>query len=182
MKTLQEKTTDQLMNRIKKDDEKAFHCLFDRYWESLYVTAKSIIGHEDTAKDMVQEVWIGFWERRNKIENTNIEAYLKQAIKFRVFKELRKTPLTEEHKEYLQEISSGNHADEQLIFDQTRHLVSDSIQELPDRCREVFTMSREEQLTNAEIANQLNISKRTVETHISHALKNLRLKLTSFLF
>ncbi|MDG3581789.1 RNA polymerase sigma-70 factor [Galbibacter pacificus] len=182
MNTHSKETIAQLVNRIKRDDEKAFQQLFNRYWEPLFVMARAIIDNEAHAKDLVQDVWLDFWERRHKIENNNIEAYLKQATKFRVFKELKKLPLTNAHKEYLLHVHAETETDHQLIFDQTNNIVTNSIQELPDRCREIFILSREENLTNAEIAHQLNISKRTVETHISHALKNLRLRLTSFLF
>ncbi|MEJ4088253.1 RNA polymerase sigma-70 factor [Galbibacter orientalis] len=175
-------SANQLMERIKNDDEKAFHLLFNRYWEVLFVLAKSILNDEAIAKDLVQEVWINFWERRKKIESTNIEAYLKQAIKFSVYKELRNSVLSNEHKEYLQEIAAETATDDHLIYSQTNNTLTNTIHELPDRCREIFQLSREENLSNQEIANQLNISKRTVETHISHALKSLRMRLTSFLF
>lgn len=170
------------MTRVKKDDENAFHQLFQQLWEPLFVLAKSILNDEVVAKDLVQEVWIDFWERRKKIETTNIEAYLKQAIKYRVYKELRRKPLSGEHKEFLNEITTELTPQDELIFKQTNKALANSIQELPERCREIFQLSREENLTNQEIAQQLNISKRTVETHISHALKSLRMRLTSFLF
>ncbi|WP_236959118.1 MULTISPECIES: RNA polymerase sigma-70 factor [Joostella] len=175
-------TANQLMDRIKSDDEKAFHLLFNRYWEVLFIMAKSILNDEAIAKDLVQEVWMNFWERRKKIDSSNIEAYLKQAIKYKVYKELRNNPLSVKHKDYLEGVDAEVATDDQLIFIQTDNALTNIIRELPDRCREIFKLSREDNLTNQEIANQLNISRRTVETHISNALKILRIRITSFMF
>lgn len=178
MITKLETSTYQLMQRIKKDDTHAFEELFDRLWEQLYSYANSILMDEDLAKDVVQDVWVDFWQRRAKIDNENIEGYLMQSTKFRVYKELKKKPLKSEHLRYLEMIPATESTDEELICDQTQVLILSSMEELPRRCKEIFIMSREQQLSNAEIATQLNISKRTVETQISNAIKFLKVRLT----
>lgn len=170
----------ELMSRVKKDDSQAFAELFDRLWEGLYSYAKSILLDEDLAKDVVQEVWVDFWQRRSQIDNINIQGYLRQSTKFSVYKELQRNPLNAEHLKYLDTLESSSSTDDQLIYSQTKGLISSSVEELPTGCREIFKMSREQQLSNAEIASQLNISKRTVETQISNALKSLRMRLNTF--
>lgn len=179
MITTFEISTYQLMKRIKNDDSRAFEELFDNLWEALFRYAKSILMDEDLAKDVVQEVWVDFWQRRSQIDNVNIEGYLMQSTKFRVYKELQRNPMKSEHLRYLETVASAVSTDDQLICNQTEDLISSSMEELPRRCQEIFKMSREQQLSNAEIAAQLNISKRTVETQISNALKSLKARLST---
>ncbi|NNG10912.1 MAG: RNA polymerase sigma-70 factor, partial [Arenibacter sp.] len=78
-----------LMERIKSSDQLALRMLYGRLWEQMYVLAFSILRDEAVSKDIVQEIWIDLWERRNKILNQNIEAYLIRATRFKVFKVLR---------------------------------------------------------------------------------------------
>lgn len=174
-------TTYELMKRVKKDDSDAFQELFNTLWEPLYRNAKSILLDEDIAKDIVQEVWVDFWQRRHHIKNENIEGYLMQSTKFSVYKELSRNPLKTEHLTYLEAVESDGTADDHLIYSQTQQMISKSVDELPKRCQEIFKMSREDQLSNAEIATQLNISKRTVETQISYALKSLKVRLSTYM-
>jgi RNA polymerase sigma-70 factor (ECF subfamily) len=72
----------ELMKRIKNSDHYAFTTLYNRLWESHYTKAFSLTGNKSIAQDTVQEVWISFWERREKIQNDNIEGYLIKAIRF----------------------------------------------------------------------------------------------------
>ena len=172
--------TDQiLMSEIQRGSEKSFQTLFERYWETCYRIAMSILRDESRCKDLVQEVWINVWERREKIKNENIAAYLKQATKFRVYKELRDNPLRTEHLDFLKNISGSYSADANLEFLEMNKQLLNSMELLPARCQEVFKLSRIDEMSNQEIAEKLQISKRTVETHISQALKILRKNLHS---
>lgn|SRR5690606_7264919 len=177
-----ENSTYELMERIKRNDSEAFEELFENLWEPLYRRAKTILLDEDIAKDVVQEVWVDFWQRRDEIVNDNIEAYLMQSTRFRVYKELKRSPLKKDHLTYLDTVECHSSTDDVVIFNQTEQMIHHSVDQLPNRCKQIFKMSREEQLSNAEIASQLNISKRTVETQISFAIKNLKLRLSSFVF
>lgn len=179
MITKVETSISELMRRVKKDDSQAFAELFDRLWEPLFGYAKSILLDQDLAKDVLQEVWVDFWQRRAQIDNLNIEGYLRQSTKFSVYKELQRNPMKAEHLKFLETLEEPTATDELLIYSQTEGLISSTVEELPVRCREIFIMSREQQLSNTEIADQLNISKRTVETQISNALKNLRVRLST---
>src|SRR5690606_3486468 len=181
MITKAENSTYELMERIKRGDSQAFEELFNLLWEPMFTRAKAILLDEDMAKDVVQEVWVDFWQRRRSIVNNNIEGYLMQSMRFSVYKELKRNPLKAEHLAYLETIECQSATDDQVIYNQTEQMVYHSVDQLPSRCKEIFKMSREEQLSNAEIASQLNISKRTVETQISFAIKNLKLHLSSLI-
>lgn len=168
------KTTDEaLYAQMAHDSISAYNTLFERHWERLYGIAVHILHHREVAKDVIQEVFLSFWENRKSKQVSNVGAYLSRAAKFGALKMLRddRSDLNEtvERAESLF-LDQGSALDAEEV----RQQITDAVEELPDRCREVFILSRNEQLSNQEIAQKLNISQRTVETHISNALKQLR--------
>tara|TARA_R110002051_G_scaffold101623_4_gene172461 strand:+ start:374 stop:886 length:513 start_codon:yes stop_codon:yes gene_type:complete len=164
------------MDRIKLSDELALQILYDRLWERMYLLAYAILKDKDKPKDIIQEVWISIWKRRAVIENYNIEAYIIKASCLRVYKELRDSKSTPLSLEFLESIKSPNSdaALEALYKDDLHAQLEKSIDKLPKKCQEVFVLSRHEGINNAEISNQLDISQRTVETHISNAIRKLK--------
>ena len=169
-------SSNQLMEKINVGDENAFRVLYDRLWEPMYLFAFSLLKEKDVAKDMCQEVWMDFWSRRQTISNENIDGYLMRAVRFRVYKNLRDTKLKTSHLEFISSLEApkSERPTEILFFSDTKSLLNKSISKLPKKCKEVFTLSRYEGLDNGEISERLGISKRTVETHISNAIKRLR--------
>ncbi|MGS2764664.1 RNA polymerase sigma factor [Sinomicrobium sp. M5D2P9] len=164
------------VEQIKASDEKAFNKLFGQLWEPLYNYAFSLLEDKTLAKDMVQDVWMNFWERRQDIENNNIQAYLYKAVRFRVFKELRDSKLKKSHLEALQTVYNEDGAEDSpvLSLEETKELLDKKLAVLPDKCREVFKLSRLDGLKNKEIAEELGISENTVENHITRAFKLLK--------
>ncbi len=168
----------ELMIRIKNSDHHAFKILYNRLWEPLYVRAFSILGDKNIAKDIVQDVWISFWERRQEINNDNIEGYLLRAVRFKVYNEFRnskyRNKLIEEFVQNYNPLLQTNNIEQVIQLKDTEKIILKAVSTLPKKCKEVFELSRFEGLKNDEIAKKLNISKRTVETHISNALKVLK--------
>jgi len=166
----------ELMGKIKCSDEHAFSILYDNLWERLYAFAFSLLKKKELSKDIVQDVFTDFWIRRLEIENNNIEAYLAKAVRFRVYKELRDTKLNKTNIDLLDSINTP-HASGVLDgfqLKETKKQIDKVIGRLPKKRQEVFTLSRYNELSNYEISKQLGISKRTVETHISLALKSIK--------
>ncbi|GAA3580628.1 RNA polymerase sigma-70 factor [Snuella lapsa] len=167
-----------LMERIKHSDHKAFELLYDRFWEEMYVKAYAILKDKSKSKDIVQEVWISIWEKRHKIENNNIQGYLFTALRFRIYNEFRnsknKEALIDDFINSLKTNDVSNNIDNDINLKETQEILYASIEKLPKKCKEVFRLSRFEGLKNSEIAKKLDISQRTVETHISNALKILK--------
>lgn len=166
----------ELHDRMKSGSVNAYTTLFEQYWESLYAISVHITKDREVAKDVVQEVFLSFWENRRIKTIDNLGGYLSRATKFASLKLLRddKTILHQSIDE-ASELASSE--DSGMDAKELEEQLSQAIARLPVRCREVFVLSREEQLTNKEIAERLNLSQRTVETHISNALKELRSKL-----
>ena len=171
-------TNKELMERVKRSDYKAYKLLYERLWESLYIKAFSMLGDKDLAKDIIQNVWISFWERRLEIKNDNIEGYLMNAVRFKIYNEFRNLKyqhnLMQEFVYQLKSTPVTNNVEDLINFNATKKQIDVIVNRLPKRCKEVFELSRYEGMRNNEIAKKLNISQRTVETHISNALKILK--------
>ncbi|MEZ4720514.1 MAG: RNA polymerase sigma-70 factor [Flavobacteriales bacterium] len=170
-----ELTDDELIRFVAQGKEQAYHELFERYWERLFSISLRITKDEEIAKDVVQEVMLSIWTRRETLKVDRAEAYLSRSAKLQSLKMLRDSH--QERFETLFEMDIPESPGQQIELNELQDAVSKSIEELPERCREVFLLSRNEQLTNAQIAEKLNISQRTVETHISNALSHLKDKL-----
>ncbi len=165
---------EQLLKLLSRQRESALKELYNRYWETLYINAWKVLGDEKACEDVVQEVFIDLWEKGKFSQIENLSAYLYKAVKYKTLMTLRKNRITEKHLAVLKEISPVQTIDRDLQVRELREEITYHLAQLPPRCREVFYKSRFEHLRNEEIAEQLNISKRTVETHISHALRYLR--------
>lgn len=167
-----------LIKQISDGNELAFAHFYDKYWDALFISAYKVLKDEEVCKDIVQEVFLTIWEKSNLGKVQNIKAYLHQTVKFKTLMVLRKDKISEKHLKTMQELLV-NTTEEQLDFKELNENIERSIEALPEKCRNVFRLSRMEHLTNQEIADKLGISIRTVETHISNALKHIRTNLDS---
>lgn len=166
---------EQLLDRLKQDDRMAFTQLYDRHWEKLFQAAYNVLRDADVAKDSVQEIFLTIWRNRHTQQINCFSAWSLQAVKFQVAGFLRQGKLAEIH---MQQLSGSttmvNTTEEFLDLKELNNLLEKSLTTLPEKCRDVFYLSRFEQLSNREIAQRLDLSTRTVEWHISNALKHLR--------
>ena len=163
-----------IFKRINRGDESAFNSLFDTYYVSLCFFANRYLKDIDRSRSLVQQLFVDIWEKR---EYTNIDrsvkSYLFMAMKNRAIDFLRlsknKVSLFEVDTELLQ-IPFYDMIEEADLDAQ----INNCVNQLPDKCREVFMLSRNEGLKYSEIARKLDISVKTVEMHMCIALKKLR--------
>lgn len=176
--TLAKPYTDlQLLDLIRTDDRGAFTELYNRYWDKTYAVALHRLDDEHEAEEVVQEVFLSIWQRRATLQLTHtVATYLAVAVKYKVINHLAK-----QHRRQLQHdeltMTSPVVADstaDWLHEKELRQLLEKTISQLPEKCRIVFLLSRDENKTYAEIAAELNISQKTVEAHMSKALRELR--------
>ncbi len=164
--------------QITKDN---FDALFREYYPMAVIFAKKYMNNLASAKDIAQQVFVNFYEKMDKIE-------IKGSFKSYLFTAIRNTALNQIKKQKTDLIHSGNvvHNNQEIILDDALEYyefvqkINDIIDELPPRCKEIFRMNRFEGKKNGEIAALLNISKRTVETQISQAIKHLRKHLPAY--
>ncbi|WP_236977144.1 RNA polymerase sigma factor [Membranihabitans maritimus] len=163
-----------LLQKLRKNNQLALQELYARYWDQLYINAYKILKSKSASEDVVQEIFIDLWEKRKFNSIGNLPAYLYQATKYKTLMALRRNNIQQKHLDILENIKQEQFADSIIELKELREEVVNYLDNLPERCREVFYKSRFEHNSNQEIAEQLGISKRTVETHISNALKYLR--------
>ncbi len=168
----------ELAGRLKEGDQPSFTEIYHRYWKFLFQTANNILQNEEAAQDIVQEVFIRVWERREIADIQSLKAYLQQATRFSVLKAIRAQKNDALFYERLREVSTELIIEQPLLFKEQRQLLDKLISSLPEDCQESFRLSREAQLTYKQIAAQLDISEKTVEKRMTKALKYLREKLS----
>ena len=162
-----------LLKRIKQGEEPAFRMLFDKYYKQVCYAAYTTYADEHKAKDFAQEVFLSLWKRRNELKiQVSIAAFLKRAAIYKAIDYIRAQRLDFEKENVLhrKETNSG----EQTEYKELKELIHRTVENLPERCRIIFFMSRFEKLSHKEIATRLAISEKTIENQITKALKILR--------
>lgn len=183
MKTGLQKYTDEhiLLQAIKQGNETAFEYLFKSYYPRLRGYALRFVEDEETVRDILQESFMHFWERRQQIEPVSVTSLLFVIVRNACLNYLKHKQLVEQlslkdaiqtmGKEELYCWDFGVNPEQKLLYEELQTQIHQVLQRLPKRCREVFTMSRFQHLKNREIADELQISTTAVEKHISRALK-----------
>lgn len=163
-----------LLSGLRLGEEESFLKIYNQFWPKLYVIALNRLNSRQAAEDVVQEVMTTLWQRRQEVQINNLEAWLSAATRYSVFRQLAKygaqtiVPITQQKEaSYEQPFDLG-------FLDR---MLKDRIHSLPEKCRLVFNYSRQEGLSNKEIARHLDISEKAVEKHITKAIRNLRLSL-----
>lgn len=165
----------QLLILLSQRREEALKELYTRYWNRLYIQARKVLDDRNACEDVVQEVFIDLWEKKSYDQIQKFSAWLHQAVRYKTLMTLRKNHINDRHLEIFQTLVPVQQTPvQEFRLRELKEEIINHMAHLPPRCREIFYKSRFENLGNQEIADQLNISKRTVETHISHALRYLK--------
>lgn len=170
---------DELLLQLSLDDKNAFDEIYRRYWSDLFNSAYNILRERESCMDIVQELFIWLWEHRNQLNVTSLKPYLLVAIKFKVANYIRSGKVRTSFFDKLKQIEEPYELVEDSIeVKELMAIIDDFTNQLPERCREVFLLSRREHLSNKEIAERLGISVKTVENQMTIAIKKLRTSLT----
>lgn len=164
----------ELMDNIRKGDQAAFQELFHRFYQLLLGVAINLLGDINTAKDIVQDVFIHIWNKRASIKiHTAVEPFLKRSVINRAINYIKakRETVPEIH---IQHLHNPDDVIGQLAADDLQEAIEQALATLPDRCRMIYVLKRIEGFSQKEIAEQLNISTKTVENQITKALKVLK--------
>jgi RNA polymerase sigma-70 factor (family 1) len=170
-------------NILFRIDEDSFKGIYNLYWEKVFSVCYANLGETEPAKEMVQEIFKSLWERKEELEiSQSVERYLIRSAKFKVFEYIRNNKIRQQHLELIvaNQYSSLNYTENEIMLSSLKERITSLIENLPAQCRKVFKMSREQGLSNKEIASDLLISERAVEYHISKAVTSLRSHLTEY--
>lgn len=184
------------IHRVKEGDRVAFKSFFEYFYPKLMGLACRFVD-EHVAKDLVQDVFASYWEQKKRIEAENIQSFLYKWVQNRCLNYLKHQMVVEEYEAririaeariaFLNDKTDTNDVLKQVISQDLRELIEASVKKLPPKTAEVFRLCYYYDLSHKEIAKVMNISHRTVESHIRHAvlflredLKDLLLLFTAF--
>ncbi|BDD11867.1 DNA-directed RNA polymerase sigma-70 factor (plasmid) [Fulvitalea axinellae] len=160
-----------------KEYEEAFRVLYSAYFQRMFNYACGILNNPNKAEDITQEVLIDLWEKREQLRITvQLDTFLYKGIYFRAMNEIRKEKLHQERESEVEEEFYGSQ-DHTEWKEQLHRQIRQCADNFPEQCREVFYLSRYSHLSRSEIAEQMGISVRTVDTQLYRALKSLKNRL-----
>lgn len=174
-------TDEALLDDIKQSDHVAFEYLFKRYYPRLLGYAVRFVQDEDMARDILQECFMTFWERRHLLAAVSLSSLLFLMVRNACLNYLKHSALVRHIPiDYLNELDGEEKlysadlmlsADEPVLYEDLKRQIDDALSQLSPRSREIFLLSRFKGLKNREIAEMLGISTTAVEKHISKSLK-----------
>jgi len=175
---------EQLIRKLHAGHESAYEELFRTYYVELSNHAYKYLMDIEVAKEIVQDLFVNIYKKRDKLElNSSLKSYLYRSVHNRCLNHIKAQKTKEKYVAYIKYNSTNaeNQIENKIYANELESALLNAISQLPPKCRMVFKMNRMEGLTNSEIAEKLELSKRTVETQITKALKILRTKIRPYL-
>lgn len=185
--TVQNHTSDeQLLLQMGEGDRSAFSLLYRRYWEDLFITASRSLRGKEEAADVVQDVFLSLWNRRNELNlQGSLAAYLHTSVRYKCIHYIEKNITRRDYLVQLAEVAisaSFPSAEINLQLKEMQQTINNAVAKMPPKMQEVYKLSRREHLSNKEISDCMSISVETVKKHIQHALHLIRKDLGPYLF
>ncbi len=180
----------ELLKGLRNSDEIAFKILYKKYFSRLYYFTLEFVPLKDLAENIVQDTFFTLWSKRHHLkENSQLGAYLFTVTKNNCLYKLRSQRYRQQlfvNSNDLQELELNldvlNSLDSsEYTFSEIERIIKQTLEELPPQCRNVFTLSRFKGMKNREIAEELNISEKVVEKHMTKGLKHFRIALKDYL-
>lgn len=184
------KNEQQLLEKLKNDDEAAFKVIYNNFYPKLYHFVLEFVPLKDVTENIVQDTLVTLWNKRNQLkDDSNLTSYLFTVAKNNALKKLR-------DKKYSQKLFSNaidvgeldlnvetlSTVDTSVCaFMDIEQIIQETLASLPPQCRKVFELSRFQEMKNREIAEELDISIKTVEKHISKGIKTFKVALKDYL-
>lgn len=175
-----------LVELIKQSSYPAFTELYHRYWKYIYSIAYKKIGNKDDASDLTQNVFLEFYDKREAlVVNIPVKNFLRTAMIYKLAKYFRTKGFQEKHfqnfQHFFNQVQRSDTSfdtlstkETALAFEEMVELIYQTIEEMPDRMKEIFLMSRSEQYSINEIAEKLNLSPQTVKNQVGKAFARIR--------
>lgn len=163
-----------LWSKVRQGDKEAFELLFNKYYSMLCIFSRRYTDDISMSREVIQNLFIYLWEHKVELDITCcLKSYLFRATKFNSIRYLEKDRKKGIHLDEFPETEQDMTFFDHVEYAELQGKILETIESLPDQCRKVFTMSRFEQLKYSDIATRLDISVKTVESHISKALRIL---------
>jgi len=177
-------TEEDLLYALKSDQKGSLKQIMETWYARLFNFADGYLKNEEWSKEVLQDVFLQLWDHRAQLyQDTNLKAYLFTITRNRCIDVIRKERASlqfqkDKKDEYLRLMHSYNALHDPILDEiftkEFQAGIDKIIDALPDQCRQVFILSREKGLKNREISDKLELSLKTVESHITKALKTIR--------
>lgn len=171
-----------LIGRLRNGDESALTELYNKFWQSLFMSAYNVLKDKELCEDVIQDIFMNIWNNREKLEiHISLKGYMYACARYQVFNQFKKNK-DKIHVEFFDDLDERfQHStpETQLMHEELVQQINTIVESLPLKCQLVYKLSREEQLSHKEIAERLDISTKTVENHITKALQVIRLSMGS---
>lgn len=170
-------------NIISNDlaNKENFEKIYNTYFDSMHLRAYSKTRSKDAASNIVQDVFINLWEKRHTLEiKTSVEHYLMRSLKFKIIDHFRANEVYRKHKEAKTEAEErlNRTTEEDVEFNELQGRLTTLVEQLPPPSQKIYRLSREKGYTNREISKSMDVSERTISSHLSKALSYLKRHLT----
>lgn len=172
-----------LIQKLKEGDIKALEVLFNKHYGNLCRYLLLLFKNQLVVEHIAQDIFVYLWENREQIViRTSIESYLYTAGRYKALNQIRNKTRRENINNSLYTATDQNVASSDIIMEQKEleEIIENAINSLPSRCQQIFRLSRNEDLSNKEIAKILNISVNTVENQMGIALRKLKASLRPY--
>lgn len=169
----------ELLLLLKHGKREAFQELYNRYWKKLYTHALRVSKDEELSKDIVQDVFVQLWDKAAVLEiNTSLAAYLYTVARNKILNLIVREDVKKKYLVTLADLlkNGEDKTDHRVRERQLADFIELQVAALPEKMQQVYRLSRQQQLSNPQIAANLGISSETVKRQISNAVKILRLK------
>jgi RNA polymerase sigma-70 factor (ECF subfamily) len=170
-------TETELLGLLKEGDTKAFTSIYQLHAPALTGFAASRLSSVEEARDIIHDLFTHLWDSRETLQvNGSLKAYLFAAVRYRIIDQIRKNITRKEYAGMLERLYEHMVADSEaeIISKDLQHTLDHAIEDLPNRTKEIYRMSRDRHLAIKEIACQLGLSEQTVKNQLSIALHHLR--------
>lgn len=171
----------ELVDLLKKDDSDAFSEIYSRYAVLLVGFASSKLFDLEDSRDIIHDVFVKLWQERKQLKvDRDLKAYLFKLTRYRIVDKIRKNITRQQYAATVNSlaVSYGVTIEQEIAAKEMAQIIETSLNKLSPRVKEVYLLSREENLSVAEIADKLQVSEQTVKNQLSTALKHLRTSLS----
>ncbi len=173
-----------ILRQLRGGDPVAFKAIYDQYWDRLYKVAAGKVPCAENAEEIIQDIFVDLWERRELLVIGDLEHYLFRAVKYKVLDYIRAQMVRRQHEDAVLRVTiqyDDPDIEEELAYRELREAFHSGLDNLPEKTKEIFRLSRVEQFSVREISETLSVPERTVTYHITQAVRALKVCLKDYM-